>query len=44
MFALRGERDIVILHGRLEENDSDRRIRGVVRDLGFHLSRDQVFD
>jgi hypothetical protein len=43
-FALRGERDIVISHGRAEKNARYHRIRRVVRDLGLDLSRDQVFD
>ncbi len=42
--ALRGERDIVTPHGRAEKNARYHRIRRAVRDLGLHLSRDQVFD
>ena len=42
--ALRSERDIVIPHGRAEKNARYRRVCRAVRDLGLHLSRDQVFD
>ena len=42
--ALRGERDIVIPHGRAEKIARYHRIRRAVRDLGLHLSRHPVLD
>src|SRR6202035_3038684 len=38
-----GECDIVICHGRAEENPRYYRVRSAVRDLGLDLSRHQIF-